>query len=557
MPLVPMVLGEKLRIVNASTLNPNQRQSDKVAEEQFRVLAIVRRRRYVDGEQYDDENLALMGEMRIDPLTGRLPEHVRKHTYSTQIEESVNFVADQLGDAFEIVAEDGTVQDVIDAALQLSPQLSGSGDADDVSLVPVLADAITAGDVVVQLRWDPGEQSVFFDLWESEAVEIEWADRDTPEKVIIREMIWVENAEGDDEQKLQITVYTVETRTASNDAGEVDRIWQECRMRVWWDDQDQESDEPRIDVWTGFPFMPFGLIRPRMKGLRAQRGESLIKTQAMDAADRLNANEQAGWLIARYNSSGNLVVVGDAAHLQLEKSGALSTDVGDVVSFPGGTSVEAVKLDSDTQMIEHQLDVLAGQIYATFGLTRVEPDTIQGLGAVSGYALEILNRKTEGTFERIRRNVIRDLRVLFSKTLDLYDALVDEDGPTADSPEEAAAIADDGGLVPQWAIRLTDALGDEVDPDVGRFPNTTIEIRLGSGYIVDDVQVRDDYQARLISRREALRKRGYDDDDIDKIIKEIDEENVAANGTESGRFRTQAGRTTGQVDPPGSVPTTT
>ncbi len=67
----------------------------------------------------------------------------------------------------------------------------------------------------------------------------------------------------------------------------------------------------------------------------------------------------------------------------------------------------------------------------------------------------------------------------------------------------------------------------------------------------DDVQIRDDYQAGLISRREALRKRGYDDEDIAKIEKELSDQQ-AATGGESGRFSTQAGRTVSSTQP-GSV----
>jgi hypothetical protein len=45
---------------------------------------------------------------------------------------------------------------------------------------------------------------------------------------------------------------------------------------------------------------------------------------------------------------------------------------------------------------------------------------------------------------------------------------------------------------------------------------------MGSGYIVDEVMTRDDFVAGLISLEEALRKRGYDDPEIVKIIEEID-----------------------------------
>lgn len=550
MPLIPMRVGEKLRIVSSPTVAPGQRDMDRVEAEQWRLFEIAKRRRYVEGSQYDDENMKALTDAGLDVWAQRLPEHLRKHAYSTQIEESIFFIAGQLGDSFEVDAAAESVDDVINSALRLSPQLSGSGESEDVTITETLADALIAGDVAVQLRWDQVEDSVFFDLWEAEAVRIEWGDRDTMTEVGITEVVWVKNENDEDEQEVQETVYTMDLRASAD----FERVWWECRKRVWRDDQDRSTDEPLIDVWTGFPFLPWSLLRARPKGLRGNRGRSAISDQAMAAADRYNASEQAGWLITRYNSSGNIVVVGDAASLKLERDGILSTDIGDVLTFPGGTQVATVELPTSTDMIEHQRVVLAEQIYSTFGLTRVEPDTIQGLGAVSGYALEILNRKTEGTFERIRTQFVSDLRVLFSKTLDLHDALIDEaDVPDDIGPDDEPDpnLTDEDGVdIPGWALRQTNPDDPDADEGTGRFPDREIDIRLGTGYIVDDVQIRDDFQAKLISRNEALRKRGYNDPDIKKIEAELADEATAAAGEGSARFASRAGGTV--TDPPGT-----
>jgi hypothetical protein len=530
---VPVVIGEKLRIIQMSRSDPHQRDIDQHVAEQFRIAGIGKRRQYVKGEQYDDENYKAMVDQRIDPLTGRLPEHLRLHAYSTQLGESVGFIADQLAESFEVVAEDKTADEVIHAALRLSNQLSGSGDDEDVSVEELFEDAMVAGDVAVELRWDPIEQAVFYDLWEAESVEIEWADRDNMERVILRELIWVTDPDsGDDRQVLERTEFEMMERVSETD-DEV--MWLECQRRVYWD----EDEEPEEVEWTGFPALPWKLLRCSKKGLRGQRGESLISLQAMQAADRYNANEQVAWLIARYNSHSNLAVTGDAALLKMQQDEGADKDVDDILGFPGGTSVTVLKMPTDPQMIEHQRKVLAESIYAAFGLTRIEPDTIEGLGGISGYALEILNRKSEGTFRKIRRHFTRDLRTLFATTLDFYEALFVEPPDLVDPDSTELVDEPAGSDVPQWVTA----------EDVDLFPNRRMEIRMGSGYVVDDVLVRDDFTTGLTSRKDALRRRGRSDKEIKRITDEIDDEKQAAaerfSGGESGRFASVRGSTTG------------
>lgn len=543
MAFVPVRVGERLRIIRTARSAPNQAEIDQKLVEEQRVFGISRRRRYADGSQYQPDNDRHMAELGLDPLTDRMPEHERKHAYSTQIGESVRFIADQLAEDFEIVADDPIVQEIVDAALRLSGQLSGTDDEEDVSIEDLLEDVLTAGDVAVQLRWDPVEQAVFYDLWESEVVEIEWADRDNFERVILRELEWVEDPTRQNESRqVEIrTEWTLEERSSDTGATGADGqalTWLECRRRVFWDDE----EEPREEVWTGEPIIPWKLLRAMKKGLRGQRGESLISWQAMEAADRYNANENAGYIIARRNSHSNLAVTGDAATLKLEQVGHLDKDVDDVIAFPGGTGVEVITLPTDPEMIDHQRSVLAESIYASFGLTRVEPDTIQGLGQISGYALEILNRKTEGTFRKIKRHFVRDLRSLLSATIEMWEALVDEEAPEDDDL--------DTDLIPAPTSDVPGWVGMEFQLD------QRLEIRLGSGYVVDDVLLREDYAAGLISRAEALRKRGYGDDEILEIEREITAEKAAAaasfaesiGGGESGRFGSSRGSSLGQRD---------
>jgi len=533
MPLMPILVQGKIRLVNLPS-GAGSKERARAEEENARRLAIAKRRRYLDGEQYDDENVETMKALGLDPLTDRLPEHMRKHSYSTEIEECVTFLCDQLADSFGFECESPDVQEVLTRALELSDQMTGGSDDADVDLTDVLFDALVAGDVAVEVKWDPIEGAARWEFWDSEQVQFEFRSRTEVERVIREELVWVEDVTGE-KQVVERVVYEVVPNGAVVEQDGSVLLVQECRKATFWDDE----EEPRSVEWLGVPFIPWCLLRVNQKGLRSLRGQSMISDQTMAHADRLNANLQVSFLIARYNSHGNVVVVGDAAHLSLKNDEYVSKDVADVLAFPGGTSVSALTLPTDAQMIELQKRTLQDAIYRTFGLTRIDQDTVQGMGQVSGYALEILNRKTEGTFRRVRRFWVRDMKNLFAMTLDLtaykrVTDLVDAAGNPIDMDSEEPL--DGLPFVPFWTV----------DPDI-EFPNRNVEIRMGTGYIVDDVLVRDDFLSKLISRAEALRKRGYSDEEIVKIQQELDEE-ASDFGAETGLFGgTQAGSTVGNA----------
>jgi hypothetical protein len=89
-------------------------------------------------------------------------------------------------------------------------------------------------------------------------------------------------------------------------------------------------------------------------------------------------------------------------------------------------------------------------------------------------------------------------------------------------PALLAAVADDPGLADDIGMFVPErADWTDVDPQAV-FPNRKIQVRMGSGYIVDEVMIRDDFTLGLISIEEALRQRGYDSDEIAQIIDEID-----------------------------------
>lgn len=516
MPLQPVMMLGRLRLVSVPTTGDAQ-DTARAEEENLRRAFILRKRNYYEGAQYDNENLDLMASLNLDPLTERLPEEHRLHAYATQIKDSVDFIAGELAEAFAVVARSSTVQTLLDDTLRASDQFSGENEDDEINVETILGEALIAGDVAVEVRWDPIDETAYYECWESEQVEFRYIDRQHVEAVIREEVIWTSNVAGDSVQVLERVVYDVIPVEFPDGS-----VGVEARKRVFHD----EEDEPIATEMLGIPFIPWCLLRGWRTGMRATRGTSIISDQACSHADRYNANEQVAWLTARYNSHGNLAVVGDAASLQLATEGGIHKDVADVLTFPGGTGVESITLPTDPQMIDHQRSVLAESIYQCFGLTRIEPETINGFGEVSGYALEILNRKTEGTFRRIRRSFASDIKSLFAMTI----AMV--------AFRQAVTVDEEGVATGAWWT---------VNPD-DVFPDRRIEIRLGTGYIVDNAMTREDFVAKLISRNEALRGRGYDEASIARIETEIEEETVAATPPQlQGFLSNGAGSTVGQA----------
>jgi hypothetical protein len=448
MPLQPVYANGRVRLI-AMNAGDEAREEWLKEQENERRAGIWKRRMYYAGEQYEAENQETAEALGIDWLTGRLPEHHRKHAYSTQIAESVDFLADQMTKKFEVEADSPDVQAVVDATL-----------AQMENPEALLREALIAGDLAVRVEWDEVEDGPRLMFYESEQVRFDFAqdDRTVLEKVSMEEVVWVDDAAGE-MQKVRTTEWLV--------------VDGQAVKRMWMD------DDPVEETPLELPFLPWALLRGMVKSMSATRGESVMTQQAMECADRYNAVEQVAWLIARYNSHGNLAVIGDAASLKAQQEERIEKDVADVLTFPGGTAITSITLPTDTQMIEHQRKTLLDALYAVFGLTRLDPETVTGLGSLSGYALEILNRKTDGTFDRIRKQWSSDLMDLVGLVLDV--------------------VSERKGTV---------------------FQNRAMEVRLGGVYIVDDAQIRDDFAAGLISREEALRKRGYTDEEIGEITSE-------------------------------------
>lgn len=491
--------------------------------ESARRQMVALRRLFYAGAQYDEANANLEAAMRQAGDLGRgqpVPEWERLHAYSTQLAESVDYLADRLGEGFSLHADDPAVQAVLDAAVAASEQLSGDDDdgtGQGLTVDELLREAITACDVAAYVGYDPDAGTAFAQLWESEHIEVRARTTRLVDEVIRTQLIWVPDPDMGQRQVTERVRYSMQT----NPHGHL-----ECRADTYWD----EETDPKSREWLGVGRIPWQLLRCDPKGLRAVRGESLITDRVISAALRYDANEQYSFRICRHNSHGNVVAVGDAAALMLQREGqVVHKDVADVLTFPDGTRAFGLQLPTDPRMIEHQRKVLADQIYGAFGLVRLDQETIAGFGAISGYALEILNQRTESAHRRLRRTFRRDFRDLCGLILDVTAwhragtvAVVMSDGGTfeVDTSDPKATLPAPGPGVE--LLRAAPAFWT-VKPELV-FPNRALTIEMGSGYVVDDVMIRDDVTAGLISKREALRQRGYGKERIDEIMAELEQE---------------------------------
>jgi hypothetical protein len=507
-------LDDKDNVVSGG--EAGSRKAELMKAEQDRVKEVKQRRRYYDGRQFDDRNA--VRATALNCTVEELAEHERLHAYSTQIPDSVDFIASQMTDGFQLEVKDKTQKDILLTALKHSPDLHSGDDQSDLSLTNVLRDALIAQDSPVHVRWDAVAGTAWPEFWDSEHVQFVYEDQNIHklEKVIVRQAIWtIGDVTGEEVKKRQRKEWS---RSAIG----------ECVIRYYWDEDDEEYREPDR---LGIPFIPWTTLRVSVKNRRQLRGQAAITEQALRSADRYNAVEQVGYLIARYNSHGNLAVIGDGATLKAQMEEHINKDVADILTFPGGTALQVLQLPTDPQMIEHQRAVLIDSIYGTFGLTRSDAESLKDMGQVTGYALEILNRKSDGTFNQIRNQFVGDFKKLLNMLLDMT-AYFQDDLPDEDTdPLELAAPAEEFDPDAVFLQKMADIDPSEV------FTTREFKIQLGSGYVVDEALTREDFVAKIISRKEVLRKRGYSEPEIDKIISEIEEETppepetgVSANG---------------------------
>ena len=488
--------------------------------EKARVAGIATRRLYLTASQYDDANESA----RALCENGDLPEHFRRHAYSGHIAECVGYIADTLGSGFAYDAASPEVKDILDGVIHTSPVMSAyDEDGNQVAVIDdVLVESLTAGDCPVYVGWDPVREAAYLECWDCDRVEFVMRTTTEVEAVILREVVW--GFDGTNEREMtKIQVWDL----APNAFG-----YLEARMRTWYD---TDLTQPVAEEWLAIGAIPWRLIRTDTRSLRAYRGESVISSKAMADTDRFNAVEQLAYLIARYNSHANVAVVGDAASLKLQEDGRVRKDVADVLTFPGGTQVEVLELPTDPQMIDHQRGVLSESLYAEFGIARLDPASLKGLGGVTGYALEILNQRSAGTFARVARQYRKDVRALFDLVLDV--TAWKRVTATVTLPEETQAILTDIATITDSPAPVFESVEWwSIDPTTA-YTDRRIGIRLGSAGIVDDVRIRDDFTSGLISRAEALRQRGVPEPAIAEIQAEVvAEADANAGPNEAGSF---------------------
>jgi hypothetical protein len=549
------------RIRPSAPVKAYQSREDWLADlEAQRRDGVLRRRAYYEGTQYEEANAQCLRDMAgaggesekqlaraMAIWNQQLPEHLRLHAYSSQILEALDFVTNRLAGGFQVKVEDASAKTVVDRALDASPELAGTQDDDNLTVDGVTRETLIAGDTPALLRWDRIAGTVWVEFWDSEMVEMRFVNNrpDVLEKVIVEEVTW--RVPPGEEKEKQVTirrVWQVDPFRVTNldevqALGAVPQSRRECVEEVWLLNEQGKQEILLDTIGWGVPFLPWQPIRAGKKSLRATRGESMISELAMRTADRYNANEQVGWLIARYNSHANLAVSGDAAILNTEHAKRIAKDVADVLTFPGATQVDVITLPTDPQMIEHQKEVLTDSLYGCMGVTRVDQTSLEGLGGVTGYALEILNQKSDGTFSQLRQKLILDWKRLINLVLDCHSYW---------SRTTATDLVPEVSLFAQ--IDLAEGMEEEVpgyddiNPLVD-FPNRAVTIEMGSGYVVDDVKIRDDFAAKLISQQEALRQRGLPDERIKEIMDEMQQAAADALAAQQAAFNTNTEGTAG------------
>jgi hypothetical protein len=519
------------------------------AQELKRQGEVARRRSYYEGSQFATANAACLSELAADQArpgekalarwieASRLPEEDRLHSYSTQIAEAVDFLTHRLAADFAVEAKGEGIQRVIDQCLDSSPELSGTADDDELSVGNVTSEALAVGDTPVRVRFDPAAGSCWLEFYPSDAVRLDFTDpkSDRPTYVALWETHWLP---GDDGRVRQVTIRREWQILVFAYPGPADEPGQapsgpvtlQC-VETWWEERPGNSDGDRLidRIPTGVPFVPWGLLRGTRRKLRAERGESIISERAMDTADRYDAVEGRSWLTCAHNAHATLVIIGDQALMQVEGKRKVHKDIADVLVFPGGTGVHAVSLPTDPSMIEHQRSVLLDELYGCFGLVRLDPTSVEGLGAISGYALELLGEKSQATFEALRTQFVRDWKALLNTVLDAH----------AHWSAAGAEIDPESVYDPVRAILA----GLAADPKAV-YPNRAMEIRTGSGRVVDAARLRDDYVSGIWPLREVWRQLGKTDDEITELEREMEteanqrqaRESAGLGGIEAGRF---------------------
>jgi hypothetical protein len=460
------------------------------------VIEYARAQEYYAGEQYEKENDELSVSAGYTAANKRMPEHLRKHAYSSHIQEAIDILADMFASGIKFEGPHSVELNKWWKAGEMESRI------DDW-----FREALITGQSYATPVFDADDDSMDADFWQADEM---WPVYRRQNYRELERLYRFEQVDDIDGQRELVHVFL--RRPMLDEDGEV-------MFRV---DVDTETISPvmqiveyvldeQLEIYdvVSHAVPDFEVVHGRgdtRRKVRSSFGDTMITKKVRGTADRFNALGQLGFRVARQNSFATIGVVGDQALLGAgSRDDGIAKDVADVLRFPGGTDLKPITLPTDPRMIESQQRLLEKNLYREFGLTKIDMEDIGGLGTVSGYALEVLNRKDRATHQRVRKNAISAIRTLANRMLDIH------------------------------AYRMGEAEGRDwwdVDP-LERYPDRAkIEVVIGSGDIVDAVGDREDYEAGIVSRRFVLRRKGLDKTDIDTIESEVQSE---------ARFQTQLG----------------
>lgn len=444
---------------------------------------------YYDGAQYDAENEALADRSGYTARDLRLPEHLRKHAYSSHIQEAIDVLADMFAEG---ISFDGEHAELLNA---LWKDTGMAERADDW-----FRDAIIKGDVYAVPDYDPINDVMTVDVWEAESIWPVYDQNNWRKLSRYYQYQTVVDEEGLEKEQQKVWILLETTLPVLNE--EIDRIdlvdmeFPPDRVIRQLVEYVFEDDELVNVVAHQKGFFPLVHARGDTRHkLRSMFGDTMITKKVQGTADRYNALGQLGFRVARQNSFSTIAVVGDSASLGAgSRDETIAKDIADVLRFPGGTNVSTISLPADPRMLEYQQKLLEKNLYKEFGLTKIDLEDFGGLGTISGYALEVLNRKERATYKRVRKNALAGIRDLANRMLDVHAV--------------ATAVMDGA----EWY---------DVDP-LEVYPNRNdIQIVMGSGDIVDAVADRDDFTVGLVSREHVLRRKGLNKEEITQVVTEI------------------------------------
>lgn len=461
------------------------------AEEQrsVRVKKYAKYWQYYEGKQYDKENRSVYATLGIT-TDKRLPEHERLHSYSGVIEEGIDFITDQLVEnlAIEVRSdkeiESGQPDDQAPPEQQIFLNIWEQSDM-DLNAPDLTREALVSAESYILLRWDEAENLVRIIPYDALNVEPVYSQDNY--KQMTRCTIYQNKYVQDQNREVKFKeVYTL---------GQTSEGYAEC-IYLKYNDIDEDPIESRL---LNIPFIPIIHLIAIRKRVRESYGESLVERLIGDA-DRYNSVNHLEFMIARYNSISHMVVFGDETNI---KPGQLNLggEASDFWAFPSSTDVKTVTLPTDVTMINNQKETIEKQMYRKMGLQRMDIADFKGMGAPSGYALEIINRKTDGIFLRIQKELSKGYIEVFDKTMDMQ------------------AIMESGR--PWYAI----------DPKK-IYPNRTIKYTFGSMFVSDKNEIRADYIAGLVSKRKSLMLMGYSETEALEIMDQQSDEQAEAAATE-------------------------